>query len=336
MESALWPIALFAVGLMGFANQRGSICTVAAIEQIVWRKRFDRLVGLIEASLWVGGGGLVLLKSLGVLPVVPAGYAAGAMAIVGGVLFGIGATVNRACVIGSVARLGSGDWAYLASPPGFYVGALAMSRLPSPAPLTEEPIVLRAPGWLAWLVAALLLSRLLLYARQLRHAGGPAQNRIWSQRVAATVIGITFLTATEIAGKWTYTDLLSDLARGMTQRTAHHLMFGVALLAGAIVGGWTAKRLKYVEPDMMSVARSFIGSATMGAGSALIPGGNDTLILVGIPLLWPYAWLAFASICATIFAGSFMARARKAHFRLDRVSDNLSPSSISLSRTGKG
>jgi uncharacterized membrane protein YedE/YeeE len=336
MESVLWPIALFAVALMGFANQRGSLCTVAAIEQIVWRNRIDRLVGLIEASVWVGGGGLLLLKSLGVLPVVPAGYAAGAMAIVGGVLFGIGATVNRACVIGSVARLGSGEWAYLASPPGFYVGAFAMSRLPSPAPLTEEPIVLRAPEWLAWLVAALLLYRLLFYARQLRHAGAATQNRIWSPRVAATVIGITFLTATEIAGKWTYTDLLSDLARGVTQRTGHHLMFGVALLAGAIVGGWTAKRLRYVKPDMMGVARSFIGSRMMGAGSALIPGGNDTLILVGIPLLWPYAWLAFASICVTILVASVMARALKAYFRLDRLFGKLSRLSISLSRRGKG
>jgi toxin CptA len=319
MESALLPIALFAVGLMGFANQRGSVCTVAAIEQIVWRKRFDRLFGLIEASLWVGGGGLVLLKSLGVLPVVPAGYAAGAMAIVGGVLFGIGATVNRACVIGSVARLGSGEWAYLASPPGFYVGALALSRLPGPALLTEEPMALRAPGWLAWLIGALLLSRLLLYARQLRRAGNPAPTRIWSPRAAAIVIGITFVTATEIAGKWTYTDLLSDLARGVTQQTAHHLMFGGALLAGAIAGGWTAKRLEYVRPDLVSVTRTFLGSTIMGAGSALIPGGNDTLILVGIPLLWPYAWLAFASICATIFAGSVMARALKACFRLDRL-----------------
>ena len=50
MESALLLIALAAVGLMGFANQRGSICMVAAIEQIVWRRRFDRLIGLFEAS----------------------------------------------------------------------------------------------------------------------------------------------------------------------------------------------------------------------------------------------------------------------------------------------
>jgi hypothetical protein len=136
-------------------------------------------------------------------------------------------------------------------------------------------------------------------------------------------------------------------------------MFSVALLAGAILGGWTAKRLKFVKPDLTSAARSFIGSAMMGAGSALIPGGNDALILVGIPLLWPYAWLAFASICVTIFVGSVMARLASAHMtevvpvpgytptRHPRRttpfnppsnsigSDNLSKSSISLSRVRK-
>ena len=42
------------------------------------------------------------------------------------------------------------------------------------------------------------------------------------------------------------------------------------------------------------------GGALMGAGSSLIPSSNDGLIRVGLPLLRGYAWLAFASMCATI------------------------------------
>ena len=41
----------------------------------------------------------------------------------------------------------------------------------------------------------------------------------------------------------------------------------------------------------------------MGWGSLLIPGGNDGLILVGMPLLWPYAWVAFATMCVSIARG---------------------------------
>ncbi len=38
----------------------------------------------------------------------------------------------------------------------------------------------------------------------------------------------------------------------------------------------------------------------MGWGTWLIPGANDGLILIGMPLPWPCAWLAFLTICASI------------------------------------
>ena len=46
----------------------------------------------------------------------------------------------------------------------------------------------------------------------------------------------------------------------------------------------------------------------MGAGGALVPGGNDALILVGMPLLWHYAWLTFASMCCAIYLAIRLAR----------------------------
>jgi toxin CptA len=149
---------------------------------------------------------------------------------------------------------------------------------------------------------------LFVHAWRLRRSGGVTLERIWSPYTATTVIGLSFLVATLILGRWTYTDFLSDLAHGVTERAAPKLMFSIALLLGAMVGGWTAKRLKWVKPDMMSVARRLVGSALMGAGSALIPGGNDALVLVGMPLLWSYAWLAFASICITIFVATVITR----------------------------
>ena len=45
----------------------------------------------------------------------------------------------------------------------------------------------------------------------------------------------------------------------------------------------------------------------MGVGTMLIPGSNDGLILVGMPLLRPYAWAAFASMCLAIYAATRVA-----------------------------
>jgi hypothetical protein len=47
----------------------------------------------------------------------------------------------------------------------------------------------------------------------------------------------------------------------------------------------------------------------MGVGTALAPGGNDALVLYGIPTLSPYAAPTFAAMLAGIAAGLFALRA---------------------------
>ena len=49
--------------LMGFAVQRGGTCLVAALEEVVHRRRWARFRALLETSLWVLGG-FVLLTGL--------------------------------------------------------------------------------------------------------------------------------------------------------------------------------------------------------------------------------------------------------------------------------
>ena len=41
----------------------------------------------------------------------------------------------------------------------------------------------------------------------------------------------------------------------------------------------------------------------MGFGAAMVPGGNDKLILFGLPLLRPYAWIGIAAMTAAIWVG---------------------------------
>ena len=55
-----------------------------------------------------------------------------------------------------------------------------------------------------------------------------------------------------------------------------------ALLVGAMIGGWTAGRLRSTPVTLAQVGKCFVGGALMGWGSLMIPGGNDGLILVGM------------------------------------------------------
>ena len=304
MTTAPFLIALAAIGFMGFAAQRGGTCTVAAIEEIVAERRFGRLVALVEASLWVGGG-LVLLNAAGLLVTMPAGYAAGLATVAGGVLLGIGAIVNGSCAFGSIARLGSGDWAYLATPVGFFLGSLAIMHLPAPVPLAEGSIVLAARAWLAVLCMLLFAALLFAHGRAVRQRGIAPLAHIWSSHTATTIIGITSLVASVTVGPWSFTETLSGLARGMMFDLTPRLLLFVALL-----GGWSAGRLRLVAPNAASISRCLSGGAMMGIGGALIPGGNDSLILIGMPLLLPYAWIAFASMCVAIYVAIRLTGAR--------------------------
>ena len=59
----------------------------------------------------------------------------------------------------------------------------------------------------------------------------------------------------------------------------------IALFAGAIVGGYTAGRWRNTRVTAPALLRCFAGGLLMGWGSLLIPGSNDGLMLVGMPLL---------------------------------------------------
>ncbi|HET9642313.1 MAG TPA: YeeE/YedE thiosulfate transporter family protein [Burkholderiaceae bacterium] len=297
--------AFLAVGFMGYAIQRGGTCTVAAVDEIVTRHRATRLAGMVEASLWVAGG-IALLHGLGRLPIMPMPYAVTSYTILGGALLGLGAWVSGACVFGAIARFGSGEWAYVATPLGYFAGCTTIGLFAMPAAMRLHTVspVLRFPLAVALLFAAFALWRVLPALRRPRTIAA----RVWAPHAATSVIGVTFLVALLLAGgTWAYTDVLADLARGMPRGVGTRSLLLLALFGGALAGGWTAGRLKPARPRASHVLRCFAGGVLMAWGSLLIPGANDGLILIGMPMLWPYAWLAFASMCVAI-AGAMLAR----------------------------
>jgi uncharacterized membrane protein YedE/YeeE len=301
LEGLALALALACAALMGLAIQRGATCTVAAVEELMDRRRPVRLLAMAEASLWVGGS-LLALHELGRLMHLPAGYALTRWTLAGAAVLGLGAWLNRACVFGAIARLGSGEWAYVATPLGFYVGCLSVGSVfapPVPQALAEAPAVLGWPPALAWLAAALVAARMLMVLRWRR--GVP-----WSAHAATAVIGLSFLALLMLAGAWTYTDVLADLAHGMWQSVAVRVLLAAALLLGSLAGGMAAGKWQATLPSLTSVLRCFAGGLLMGWGSLLIPGGNDGLVLLGMPLFWPYAWVSVATMCAAIAAAMWV------------------------------
>jgi toxin CptA len=74
----------------------------------------------------------------------------------------------------------------------------------------------------------------------------------------------------------------------------------VALSAARHWAGYTAGRFRSTRVSLQQVLKCFAGGVLMGWGGLLVPGHNDGLILIGMPLLWPYAWVAFLMMCLSI------------------------------------
>jgi toxin CptA len=305
-------LAALAVAVMGFAIQRGATCTVAAVDEVIARRSVRRLAAMVEASLWVAGG-LVLAQAIGALPMAPGAYAVSAWTVGGAALLGFGAWVNRACVFGAIARFGSGEWAYAMTPVGYLAGCLSVNVLfapPPPQPLGGASPVLAAAVWLVLPFIGFASWRLMRAWRSLPDDARDAPaRRLWTPHAATSVIGVTFLASWLLAGgAWPYTELLYDVARGMAESVPARVLLFVALWGGSLVGGRTAGRWRGTRATAPQLLRCFAGGALMAWGTLLIPGANDGLILVGMPLLRPYAWLAFATMCATIAAAVVASR----------------------------
>ncbi|MBP0590796.1 YeeE/YedE family protein [Paraburkholderia sp. LEh10] len=324
-------LAVLCALAMGVAIRRGATCTVAAVNEIIDERKCGRLLAILFASVLVLGG-LFIAKSLDALPSLPAGSPVTRATLWGGLLLGLGASVNGACALGTIARIGAGQWSYVATPIGYYAGCHIAARglaAATPFPVHDSP-ALHAPASIVVLLVA-VATTLAACALRSRHAGStpslpdtdPAgKNRAsWLPHGATAAIGITFVLLFVLDGAWTYTDTLADLAqRGHVGATASRGLLSGALLLGAMSARITrAMRGDRVDGTRVTPAllvRCLSGGALMGWASLMIPGGNDSLVLVAMPLLRPYAWVAFAAMCFAIGAVSLSRRllhARRQH-----------------------
>ena len=306
------PLALLAAALLaGFAVQRGNVCTLAVVRDLLLRRDPARLLALLHAQAWCAG--LLAASHLLFGGAAPAtAFAADAAALGGGVLLGLGAVVNGACVLGTLARLGQRQWAWLATLPGLLVGALCFRLVPAalaPARTGGEPPLLA----LAWSVAAAFAAYVLLFSpRALRRPAGfgAAVRGPWPPLAVATALAVAAVLGAAAGGPWSCTGALAALADGRTGAAAEAALPSLALLGGALLSGAIAAR-----PTVPAVGRArprdcFVGGALMGLGGRLAGGNFDGHLLLGQPLLLPHAWTAMAAAFATMAAALLLAAAR--------------------------
>ena len=301
--------------LLGFAAQRASICNVRAVAEVIGSRTGYMLASIAKSVLWVV---VVTVPFLWLMPGAAAalgGWRLSWISLLGGLLFGMGAAVNGACAFSTLARLADGQLAMLGTLAGFLLGVAGFELLAGAgllfAPPAGTPLlgsVLAAGGARAAVVLivwgvyeASRLWRTRAAATRLHELAIAGQYRL---STAAMLIGLANGVLYLVDGAWGYTGTLQQSIEGWLQirmwpGSAQWVLF-VSLFAGMVLSTWQRRSLRIARAPLGAWLRTLSGGVLMGIGAALAPGGNDALILYGIPSLSPHAVPAYAAMVVGI------------------------------------
>lgn len=335
MNALLHAVALLLAAFIGFAAHRASLCTVKAVAELLQSRRGYVLASFAKATAWVS---MVYGTLLLVLPAAPAAfsvYEPRLLALPGGFLFGIGAAINRGCSLSTLQRLADGDLSMLLTLAGAGTGILAWSVLGlAHIHAVEVPLIWPQLGhWGTVLLAVLWLLVLRettkLWQSRPRHLPLLQLPAVPAYRLstAALIIGIGGGLLYGLQGPWSYTNYLRTGIESTWQQGLPPPQFQAGLFAALVTGMLISAlqrgsfRLR-LNQHAAGLARHYAGGIIMGFGAAMIPGGNDTLILTGIPTLSAWALGAYlALLLGTAAALAVMRMTRGQMPRIECVND---------------
>lgn len=302
-----WPIstviACVLAFFMGYSVNQGGTCLVATAHELHRRRPPRLFVGFLTASAAAGLVAVPLAWSEAAGGTLAASADISATLLVGAVAFGVGALINDACLLGSLSRLGDGEIRLIAMPFGLAGGLLLIDAIMvDRSPLW--PSVLTAPSLLGVTVLAGFLILTVLSLTYILRRPGSRSGRRWPLGASMLVLGITGGALYAIAPVWTYVDLVQrSLPLTMAATDDISILTVAASIAGAVTAALRQGKWRLQRPTLADIVKSFVGGALMGVGVALIPGGNNSLILAAIPALSPGGTAAYFLMTATIVLG---------------------------------
>ncbi|WP_242187241.1 YeeE/YedE thiosulfate transporter family protein [Sphingomonas sp. CARO-RG-8B-R24-01] len=293
------PVAL-AMGLafaIGYGAQRGGLCLVTGIEQLLDRRSARLLLASSRTSIWS------IVVTVAIFWLVPsahfsATYAIASATLFGGILFGAGAAINGGCAFGTLTRLGAGDFSFALTLVGIAIGIGAGHWiLPDDPGRQLGPTLLASPSPIG--IAVLLVSVLFCAREALTRWTCPDAGH-WPPEYSAILIGTTGGALYALTGNWSFTLLLQRAS--VPESTAAlslpiSFLISSAALAGAIAAAVSSREFR-PRIASSSLPRRLVGGTIMGFGGTLIPGGNGVLLLEAIPALSPHAVPAYLAVLA--------------------------------------
>ncbi len=286
---------------MGYSVNQGGTCAVATAHEIIHHRRPRLFISLLAASATAGLVAVPLVWfAVGSAMLASAVDVSGAL-LVGAVVFGIGATTNDACLLGSLGRLGEGELRLIFLPAGLAAGFFAADISGGGKTRHIHDSVLSAPSMTGYVALAAFTATLGLTLALVSRGRIDRQPGQWPLGFSVLMVGATGGALYAIAPAWTYADLVHrSLPLAMSLDNDVAALTVTATIAGAVAAAHRRERWHPQRVTVSDAAKTTIGGFLMGLGAAVIPGGNDGLILAALPALSVGGAVAYIVMLATI------------------------------------
>ena len=294
--------SILLIGAIGYLAQSIGLCLVRGVREASSGKPLFLMAILFSGVLsWVS----VLIAYYFDMPIPFISYEFSLWAVVGGVLFGLGAAFNNGCGVSTISRLARGQLAMLLTICGWFVGWLFLTSLVS-SPSVEKFVI--SPFWhygtlfITSMITLIFMTRLSIDNR-----------KAW---VCMLLIGlmasIVFLTEPH----WTPSSLLKDISFSLWADDSSVWpsvsRFGLimALIGGMLIAALRTNTFNLLPVGMKDSVKHLAAGSLMGIGAAIANGGNDRQLLLALPSFSPAGFTTVFFMIVGIFAGIRLSQAR--------------------------
>lgn len=307
--------------ITGFSIKRGNICAVAAVHQWVNHRNAFHMRSLFTGMCCAGLVLAVMAWGFQGSTGIFYEYEVTSITVLAGALFGVGAWLNRACILGTISFVSTGDLNYLGTLLGLFIGALLGQYGYNPM-LTSNIPVLQTPTALAAGIVCLYGVVLLLNVmRHLRSKRVP-QNLNTVHQVSYNLLPMIIVVGTcsailhALNGEWTYPATFIRIAEGLAtdakQPLGSSAIYSIATFAGGLLAAKIRSEIKIQALRISLIARRLIGGTAMGIAICMIPGGNESMMFSGAPSLALHAVVAYVSMTLTLYIVTYASQYRAA------------------------
>ncbi|MCL1060697.1 YeeE/YedE family protein [Shewanella benthica] len=287
--------SIFLIASLGYLAQTTGLCLVRGVNEALAGKPIFLLSILTSGSLaWVS----ILIGDYAGIAIPFISYEYSFLALIGGLLFGIGAAFNTGCGVSTISKLARGQLVMFFTICGWLVGWLLLTTFVPQYQITQYQL---NSSWHYAILISMSFAIVLCTTRMSRE-----NRRLWlSMMGIGFTAGIVFLTEP----KWTPSGLLKDISLSIWHQDSalwpsdSRFVLIAALIIGMIVAAVHRKTFKFIPLNRKDCIRHLLAGCLMGIGAAIASGGNDSQLLLGLPSLSPAGITTILSMLVGIALG---------------------------------